>query len=657
MPIYNPSSSGVLGPFATLSALIASYPPGLAYAGRIALIGAAAPFATYRCDGVVWQDTSAVTVIPFDTSIPFTYANADMGIKYLDGPLTFTINPTGASRNTTTSMTVVGNGVVTPLFDVGFLQDGNNAGFNSGAGIVNELIMRFNGLQYYYAWMQSLAPVAVGSPDTAPPTVSSAQVTNAARSVIALQMSEVLAGSPPAASAFAVSGGKTVTGVAYAGSVINLTVNTPYANGDVITASYTKPGSGTVIQDVAGNQTANFSTSVTNNIAAADATPPTLTSATVADASPTVVNLLFSEAMDQTSIPAASAFAIAGHTISAVAFASATACNLTVTPAFVNGEAARTLAYTQPGTGNLKDLAGNLLANVASLAVTNNVSASDTTPPTPQGAQVAAANTSKIIMVFSEPLVTGVPAISAFTAAGKTITGVALNGGNLEITVDTPYAANAQITLAYTQPGTGRLQDAAGNFVASFSARYISNNVLGGGDPVTVLVNTSGVTSQGDDTLGRTYFGSVGGSYIADQWGTANKSFPAGAAAEVHGQLVGYVTGEAIPNISMDTVNAPDIFANTLCTIASNGSGNYNIKENGVGIAGNVVASRAIANGDKYGIFRDGAGQLSARVSSDGGATWTTLHNYSGPTTAQLFILLQMTNTCGISNMRGAGLL
>ncbi|MBD8531569.1 MULTISPECIES: hypothetical protein [unclassified Massilia] len=107
--------------------------------------------------------------------------------------------------------------------------------------------------------------------------------------------------------------------------------------------------------------------------AVADTTPPTVISAAVANGSPTVVRFTMSENMGEAYVPAASAFLIAGHTSTAVAV-SGIYIDVTVTPAFVAGEAARTGAYTQPGTGgNARDLSGNMLANFAGQAIVNNV--------------------------------------------------------------------------------------------------------------------------------------------------------------------------------------------------------------------------------------------------------------------------------------------
>lgn len=107
--------------------------------------------------------------------------------------------------------------------------------------------------------------------------------------------------------------------------------------------------------------------------AAGDTTPPTADDAVVEDATPTYVDITLSEAMDTGYTPAASSVTVSGHTVSALAYTSSTNLRATVSAAFVNGEAARTAAYTQPGTNNARDVAGNLLANFSGLAITNNV--------------------------------------------------------------------------------------------------------------------------------------------------------------------------------------------------------------------------------------------------------------------------------------------
>lgn len=83
---------------------------------------------------------------------------------------------------------------------------------------------------------------------------------------------------------------------------------------------------------------------------------PTISSRTATSA--TQVNIVFSEAMDQTVIPALSAFTSAGNTITAAAWTSSTNLRITGT-GFAAGE---NFTYTQPGVSYLRDLAGNAVA-------------------------------------------------------------------------------------------------------------------------------------------------------------------------------------------------------------------------------------------------------------------------------------------------------
>lgn len=112
---------------------------------------------------------------------------------------------------------------------------------------------------------------------------------------------------------------------------------------------------------------------VAGGAAASDTVAPTLVSATVENATPGQIDLVFSEAMNST-WSASSAFAVsAGHTLTGITRTGATTGYLTTSTDFVNGEAARTLAYTQPGSNKMQDLAGNLLANFSGTSITNNV--------------------------------------------------------------------------------------------------------------------------------------------------------------------------------------------------------------------------------------------------------------------------------------------
>jgi hypothetical protein len=202
-----------------------------------------------------------------------------------------------------------------------------------------------------------------------------------------------------------------------------------------------------------------------------------------------------SEAMSGSYVPAASAFTVSGHTVSSVAISGST-ISLTCSASFVNGEAARTVAYTQPGTNNVRDTAGNLLANFTALAITNNVAATDTTAPTFASAQVADAAPTLIVITMSETLAAFTPAAAAFAVSGgKTVSSVARSGATITLTCSAAYVNGDTITVTYTKPGTNMLQDAAGNQTASFGPSAVTNNVAAAGTSYTLTRNSNGAAA------------------------------------------------------------------------------------------------------------------------------------------------------------------
>lgn len=219
-----------------------------------------------------------------------------------------------------------------------------------------------------------------------------------------------------------------------------------------------------------------IATVAAKTVVGSDVTAPTSSSAVVANATPTTVTVNVSESLNTSFVPASSAFTVGGHSVSAVAVQGLT-YTLTV-DAFVNGEAARTIAYTQPGTNQLRDAAGNLMASFSGLAITNNVLPVDSTAPSFSSAQVANASPTIIQVTMDEALAAVIPANSTFTASGKTVTGVSISGAVVSITVNSAYVNTDTITITYTNPGSGnRLQDAAGNFTATFGPSSVTNNV------------------------------------------------------------------------------------------------------------------------------------------------------------------------------------
>jgi len=106
----------------------------------------------------------------------------------------------------------------------------------------------------------------------------------------------------------------------------------------------------------AGTLAAFFTACATALAGLYEAVVPTITAQVATSA--TQINLTFSEDMDETVVPAVSAFAITGDTITAVAWTSATNLRLTGT----GFAAAESLTYTKPSASYLRDLAGNAVA-------------------------------------------------------------------------------------------------------------------------------------------------------------------------------------------------------------------------------------------------------------------------------------------------------
>ena len=173
--------------------------------------------------------------------------------------------------------------------------------------------------------------------------------------------------------------------------------------------------------------------------AAVDVVAPTLLSASVANATPAQIDLVFnSEALNAT-WSAAGAFVVVGHTSIGITRSTATTGFLTVSPAFVNGESARTLTYAQPGTNNMQDLAGNLLVNFTGATITNNTA---TPAPVFISATPPAANVgTPYSFTYSASNATSFPLVSGTFPAGLTYTPAT---GNI---AGTPTAVSAVVHM------------------------------------------------------------------------------------------------------------------------------------------------------------------------------------------------------------------
>lgn len=208
-----------------------------------------------------------------------------------------------------------------------------------------------------------------------------------------------------------------------------------------------------------------FSISQAVGAVAVDATAPTASSAAVANGTPTIINITMSEALDPAFVPAASTVTISGHTVTALAISGST-LNATVSAAFVNAEAARVGVYTQNGTNNLRDIAGNLLANFSGLAITNNVAAPATVPAT-MAAPSASAGLLSASVAFTVPT-NGGAAITGYLVTAST--GQTASGTTSPISITMPGGVAATFTIHATNSVGNSVESSASNSVTPSSA-------------------------------------------------------------------------------------------------------------------------------------------------------------------------------------------
>ena len=281
-------------------------------------------------------------------------------------------------------------------------------------------------------------------------------------------------------------GAVAVSTITNNGATSVLTLASAVSQGATVTVSYTKPGSGG-LQDAAGNEVVTFTNQAVTNNSTVDGTAPQLASGTAPSLASdgTSLTLTFDEALAAASETVKSAFTVtaggATVAVSGVANSGATSV-LTLASAVAQG-AAVTVSYDAPDSGGFQDAAGNLVVDFTDVAVTNNSTqvADVTAPRLASGtAPALASNGTALTLTFDEALAADVPATSAFTvtAGGSSVavSGVANSGATSVLTLASAVAQGATVTVAYTQPESGGLQDAAGNEVVTFTAQAVTNN-------------------------------------------------------------------------------------------------------------------------------------------------------------------------------------
>ena len=319
--------------------------------------------------------------------------------------------------------------------------------------------------------------------DTTPPELSSATVD---RTSLVLTYNEDLdTDSTPAAIAFRVmvapAGGGEATRrdlaagnpVMVSGKAVTLTLVSAVVDSETVTVSYTVPteADANYIRDKAEiNAAALANRAVTNE--SPDTTDPMFLSATI---NRTSVVLTFNEALDESSVPAASAFlVIPPPTLTNVAVSGRTV-TFTATPGYEFGYQGPFLRYTKPSTGPIQDLAGNHASDYLGL-ITN------ITPDAPE-LVTATVNGASLVLRYDRALAEGpVPEASAFTVtvAGSSRdldpnTPVTVNGPRVTLALSSAVTAGQTVTVSYIAPPNNPIVDTEGNVALALTNQVVTN--------------------------------------------------------------------------------------------------------------------------------------------------------------------------------------
>ena len=262
--------------------------------------------------------------------------------------------------------------------------------------------------------------------------------------------------------------------------------------------SLTLPGSGDAIQDTGGNDAVLDHDEVVADAAqVVDTTAPTVSSVEISSDGPygvgagIDVTATFSEAVVVTGTPVIMLRVSTPRTTTAV---TGTGTDTLVFTYMVeagdddtDGVSIEANMLAQAGGSTIQDAAGNNAVLDHSPVAAAGDQVVDSVLPTVSSGTISG---TEAVVTFSEALDdTSAPANSVWrfavsTGAGGSlrfiggVDGISINGSVVTLTLNIPFAENENVFFDYTQPGTGTslLRDLAGNNVATFFTRALTNN-------------------------------------------------------------------------------------------------------------------------------------------------------------------------------------
>ncbi|MCW8208622.1 hypothetical protein D8B24_16695 [Verminephrobacter aporrectodeae subsp. tuberculatae] len=393
------------------------------------------------------------------------------------------------------------------------------------------------------------------TPDTTPPVINTTTV-NGDQLVITYTEANTLDGTALAGNAGFAVNGATGTAITVSSARVNataktvtLTLSRAVAQGEAVSLSYTKPATGAVVQDAAGNDAADFSSrAVTNTTPATpaaptDTTPPEFSSATVRD-NQLVISYTEANTLDATALTGNAGFTVsstAGTAItvsSAVVHATNKTVTLTLSRAVTQAETV-TVSYAKPATSNgVQDAAHNNAADFSSRAVTNNTPATPTAPTdtTPPEFSSATVRDNQLVISYTEANAldaTPLAGNAGFTVSSTAGTAITVSSARVDATAKTVTLTLSRavtngetVTVSYAKPATGNgVQDATHNNAADFSSRTVTNTTPDTTPPefssATVRDNLLVISYTEANTLDATALAGNAGFTVNSTTGTA----------------------------------------------------------------------------------------------------------------------------------------
>ena len=275
--------------------------------------------------------------------------------------------------------------------------------------------------------------------------------------------------------------GASANSLSVNGSVVGITLAAAVAEGTAVRLGYTPSEEDD--KGIEGTNSIRLGALATLDVENQTDTTPVVASATV---NLTQLQVVFDQALDSTSVPAAVSFTV-GPTSIAVQSAQISGDTLSLTLAQAAAENATvTLAYAPPAANALQDVSNNQVAQF-SISVQNQT---DTAPVL----VTSTVNGATATLTFDQTLdAMSKPVVGQFSVTATTVQSIAISGSSATLTLSSAVAEGVSTTLRYTKPSSGGFQDATGNAVASFTTTP-ANQTDTAPSPSSVLIPSTGLT-------------------------------------------------------------------------------------------------------------------------------------------------------------------